>query len=161
MGFSRIIFIVFTNAWTMKRVVFTSFVKFKKERGSWWLRRSCSCSSKKKRILCNFCWSFLGALLVFGSFLRKDYGCMFFSEFCSHFCQFSKLNNLSQVLMEPNVCCRTTETSAVGKVTYIRLPENTYFFRGKKNGNCVFLTILHKIWNGLAWWLTFQQSSKL
>ena len=161
MGFSRIIFIVFTNAWTMKRVVFTSFVKFKKERGSWWLRRSCSCSSKKKRILCNFCWSFLGALLVFGSFLRKDYGCMFFSEFCSHFCQFSKLNNLSQVLMEPNDCCRTTETSAVGKVTYIRLPENTYFFRGKKNGNCVFLTILHKIWNGLAWWLTFQQSSNL
>ena len=30
---------------------------------------------------------------------------------------------------EPNICCRTTETSAVGKVTYIRLPENTYFFR--------------------------------
>ena len=159
-GFSVIIFIVFTNAWTMKRVVFTSFVKFKKERGSWWLRRSCSCSSKKKRILCNFCWSFLGALLVFGSFLWKDYGCIF-SEFCSQICELSKLNNFSQDFSEPYVCCITTETSILSKVTSIRLPGNTYFFREKNNRNYDFLTILLKMWNGLAWRLTFQQSSKL
>ena len=81
-GFSRIIFIVFTIAWTRKRAVFTSFVKFKKERDSWRFRRTCSCSSgKKRRMLPCFWWSFPGALLVFGSFWRKDCGCMFFFRF--------------------------------------------------------------------------------
>ena len=77
-AFSRIIFIVFTIAWTRKRAVFTSFVKFKKERDSWRFRRTCSCSGKKRRMLSSFWWSFPGALLLFGSFLRKDCGCVFF-----------------------------------------------------------------------------------
>ena len=159
-GFSVIIFIVFTIAWTRKHSVFTSFVKFKKERGSWGFRRTCSCWGKKRRMLSSFWWSFPGALLVFGSFLWKDYGCIF-SEFCSQICELSKLNNFSQDFSEPNVCCNTTETSILSKVTSIRLPGNTYFFREKNNRNYDFLTILLKMWNGLAWRLTFQQSSKL
>ena len=159
-GFSVIIFIVFTIAWTRKRSVFTSFVKFKKERDSWGFRRTCSCSSNKKRLLSSLCSSSPGALLVFGSFLWKDYGCIF-SEFCSQICELSKLNNFSQDFSEPYVCCITTETSILSKVTSIRLPGNTYFFREKNNRNYDFLTILLKMWNGLAWRLTFQQSSKL
>ena len=161
-GFSVIIFIVFTIAWTRKRSVFTSFVKFKKERGSWGFRRTCSCSSKKKRMLSSFWWSFPGALLVCGSFLWKDCGCMFFFPILVHI--FGVSHNwiiFPNFFSEPNVCCKTTETSVLSKVTSIRLPGNTYFFREKNNRNYDFLTILLKMWNGLAWRLTFQQSSKL
>ena len=150
-GFSVIIFIVFTIAWTRKHSVFTSFVKFKKERGSWGFRRTCSCWGKKRRMLSSFWWSFPGALLVFGSFWRKDCGCMFFSDFCSHFCRFSKLNNFSQVFSEPNVCCKTTETSVLSKVTSMRLPENTYFFPGEKIAILTFYLYFTKCetaWHG-------------
>ena len=73
--------------------------------------------------------------LFFGSFLREDYGCMFFSDTQekTRICEFSKLINVSQVLSEPNVCCKITETSVLSKVTFIRLSENTDFFsEGKR-----------------------------
>ena len=154
-GFSVIIFIVFTIAWTRKRSVFTSFVKFKTERGSWWLRRSCSCSSKKKRLLSSLCSSSPCALLVFEFFKGRLRMYVFFWQIC----EFSKLIYVSQVLSEPNVCCKITETSVLSKVTFIRLSENTDFFSEGKR--LAILTIFHKIWNGSAWRLTFQQSSNL
>ena len=130
-GFSVIIFIVFTIAWTRKRSVFTSFVKFKTERDNWGFRRTWSCSSNKKRLLSSLCSRSPGALLVF---LREFFkGRLRMYVFLWQICEFSKLIYVSQVLSEPNVCCKITETSVLSKVTFIRLSENTDFFsEGKR-----------------------------
>ena len=89
--------------------------------------------------------------LFLGVFEGKIADVCFFLIFVHIFAVSQNWIFFSHVFSEPYVCCKTTETSVLSKVTSMRLPENTYFFPREKIAILTFYLYFTKCetaWHG-------------
>ena len=71
---------------------------------------------------------FSGCSACFWEFFKERLRMCFFPIFVHIFGVSHNWIIFPNFFSEPNVCCKTTETSVLSKVKSMRLPENTYFF---------------------------------